>query len=120
VFSNPGLKEECKEHVYDAALTMHNAEMTYISKLFEMGDIEGITEYDLKHFIKNVQVIRLKNWVTKQKANLNLNMTKSQLTKWLGLIILPGVTLTLISLLLGRLTIVKQMKAKILKMFGNN
>ena len=26
--------------------------MTYISKLFEMGDIEGITEYDLKHFIK--------------------------------------------------------------------
>ena len=48
----PGLKEECKEHVYDAALTMHNAEMTYISKLFEMGDIEGITEYDLKHFIK--------------------------------------------------------------------
>ena len=48
----PGLKEECKEHIYDAALTMHNAEMTYISKLFEMGDIEGMTEYDLKHFIK--------------------------------------------------------------------
>jgi len=46
------LKEKCKDHVLDSAITMHNAEMTYISKLFEMGDIEGITEYDLKHFIK--------------------------------------------------------------------
>ena len=31
---------------------MHNAEMDYISKIFEMGDVEGITKYDLKHFIK--------------------------------------------------------------------
>jgi len=31
---------------------MHNAEMTYISKLFEMGDIENLKEYDLKQFIK--------------------------------------------------------------------
>ena len=52
VLKYPGLKEECKEHIYDAALTMHNAEMTYISKMFEMGDIEGITAYDLKQFIK--------------------------------------------------------------------
>ena len=26
--------------------------MTYISKMFEAGDIENLTAYDLKHFIK--------------------------------------------------------------------
>ena len=26
--------------------------MTYISKIFEMGDIEGMKKYDLVHFIK--------------------------------------------------------------------
>tara|TARA_A100000172_G_scaffold67400_1_gene47113 strand:- start:807 stop:1805 length:999 start_codon:yes stop_codon:yes gene_type:complete len=48
----PGLKEECEPHIFEAALTMHNAEMTYISKIFEMGDIEGIKKYDLVQFIK--------------------------------------------------------------------
>ena len=48
----PGLKQECEPHIFEAALTMHNAEMTYISKIFEMGDIDGITKYDLCHFIK--------------------------------------------------------------------
>jgi len=48
----PGLKTECEPHIFEAALTMHNAEMTYISKIFEMGDIDGITKYDLCHFIK--------------------------------------------------------------------
>ena len=48
----PGLKAECEPHIFKAALTMHNAEMTYISKIFEAGDIENLTQYDLKHFIK--------------------------------------------------------------------
>ena len=48
----PGLKKECEPHIFEAALTMHNAEMTYISKIFEMGDIENLTAYDLQHFIK--------------------------------------------------------------------
>ena len=48
----PGLKEECEPHIFEAALEMHNAEMTYISKIFEMGDIENLTKYDLTHFIK--------------------------------------------------------------------
>jgi len=48
----PGLKEECEPHIFKAALEMHNAEMTYISKIFEMGDIENLTKYDLTHFIK--------------------------------------------------------------------
>jgi len=48
----PGLKKECEPHIFEAALTMHNAEMTYINKIFEMGDIEGMKKYDLVHFIK--------------------------------------------------------------------
>ena len=48
----PGLKEECEPHIFNAALTMHNAEMDYISKIFEAGDIEGMKRYDLVHFIK--------------------------------------------------------------------
>ena len=39
-------------HIYEAALTMHNAEMDYINKIFEMGDIDGMKKYDLVHFIK--------------------------------------------------------------------
>ena len=48
----PGLKEKCEPHIFEAALEMHNAEMTYISKIFEMGDIENLKQYDLVHFIK--------------------------------------------------------------------
>ena len=48
----PGLKEECEPHIFEAALTMHNAEIDYINKIFEMGDIENLTKYDLTHFIK--------------------------------------------------------------------
>jgi len=48
----PGLKAECEPHIFQAALEMHNAEMDYISKIFEMGDIEGMKKYDLVHFIK--------------------------------------------------------------------
>ena len=46
------LKEKCKDHVYDAAITMVDLEEKYIDKMFEMGDIEGIKAYDLKQFIR--------------------------------------------------------------------
>ena len=46
------LKESCAPHVLEAAITMHDAEMKYIDKMFEMGDIEGMKSYDLKQFIK--------------------------------------------------------------------
>jgi len=46
------VKESCKDHIIDAAHTMHDAEMKYIDKMFEMGDVEGISSYDLKQFIK--------------------------------------------------------------------
>ena len=46
------LKESCKLHIVDAAHVMHDAEMKYIDKMFEAGDIEGLKSYDLKQFIK--------------------------------------------------------------------
>ena len=42
----------CREDVIKAAETMVGLEEKYIDKMFEMGDIEGISSNDLKHFIK--------------------------------------------------------------------
>ena len=42
----------CREDVIKAAETMVDLEVKYIDKMFEMGDIEGISANDLKHFIK--------------------------------------------------------------------
>ena len=46
------LKNDAKESIYAAAQLMHDAEMKYIDKMFEAGDIEGLKSYDLKQFIK--------------------------------------------------------------------
>ena len=42
----------CREDIIKAADTMIKLEVSYIDKMFEMGDIEGIAANDLKHFIK--------------------------------------------------------------------
>jgi ribonucleoside-diphosphate reductase beta chain len=42
----------CREDIIKAAETMVSLETNYINKMFEMGDIEGISANDLKHFIK--------------------------------------------------------------------
>ena len=46
------LLSKCKKEVVEAAKTMHDAEMNYIDKMFEMGDIENLKANDLKQFIK--------------------------------------------------------------------
>jgi ribonucleoside-diphosphate reductase beta chain len=46
------LLENCREDIVSAAKAMHDAEMNYIDKMFEMGDIENLKSYDLKQFIK--------------------------------------------------------------------
>ena len=46
------LLETCREDIINAANAMHDAEMNYIDKMFEMGDIENLKSYDLKQFIK--------------------------------------------------------------------
>ena len=47
-----GLLEACRSDITEAALTMVKLEEKYIDKMFEMGDIEGISANDLKQFIK--------------------------------------------------------------------
>ena len=63
-------------------------------------------------------MINYKNWVTQIKEDYS-TMTKKQRLTWIGSSILLGVTLTLIFSRLGQLTIVKRMKEKTLKIFGN-
>ena len=46
------LLDDCKQTILDAANSMHDAEMKYINKMFEMGDIENLKANDLKQFIK--------------------------------------------------------------------
>ncbi len=48
----PGLLEDCKKDVIDAAEAMLKAEEKYIDKMFEQGDIENLKSYDLKQFIR--------------------------------------------------------------------
>ena len=46
------LLEACRHNVTEAALAMVKLEESYIDKMFEMGDIEGISSKDLKQFIR--------------------------------------------------------------------
>ena len=49
---NNQLLSLCRQDVITAAETMVKLEIDYINKMFEMGDVEGISSNDLKHFIK--------------------------------------------------------------------
>jgi ribonucleoside-diphosphate reductase beta chain len=46
------LLEACREDIITAAALMVKLEHSYIDKMFEMGDIEGISAKDLKHFLR--------------------------------------------------------------------
>jgi len=48
----PGLLEDCREEVIEAAKAMLKAEENYIDKMFELGDIENLKAHDLKQFIR--------------------------------------------------------------------
>jgi len=48
----PLLLKACKPHIEEAAMTMVELEEKYIDKMFEMGDLENLTKYDLKQFIR--------------------------------------------------------------------
>ncbi len=49
---NDQLLHLCREDIVKAAETMVKLESSYIDKMFEAGDIEGISANDLKQFIK--------------------------------------------------------------------
>jgi ribonucleoside-diphosphate reductase beta chain len=59
------LRGDVADSIYEAAKLMVDMEHTYIDKIFEMGDIENLTAYDLKNFIyrrtnEKLQELRLK------------------------------------------------------------
>ena len=59
---DPQLLNKSKKDILDAAETMLKAEENYINKMFELGDIENLKAYDLKHFIRkrlNEKIIEL-------------------------------------------------------------
>lgn len=74
--------DEFKKELYDAARLTVKLEDDYIDKAFEMGDIEGISAYDLKQYIRfraNCKLgdINLKtNW-----RNLDMDAVK-RITSW--------------------------------------
>ena len=115
----PGLKQECKDHVLEAADIMVDLELKYIDKMFEQGDIENLKKEDLKNFIKkraNEKIVEL--GYNEVFATIS-DMMQPALVLWIGFIILLGVLLTPIFLLSGLLTILKQTREKILKIFGS-
>ena len=48
----PDLKEDVGEKILNAARICIELEEKYIDKMFEMGDLENLTSYDLKQFIR--------------------------------------------------------------------
>jgi ribonucleoside-diphosphate reductase beta chain len=48
----PGLKEDSRESIVEAARAIVELEETFIDKMFELGDLENLKKEDLKEFIK--------------------------------------------------------------------
>jgi len=79
----PNLKEECKEHVLEAANIMIDLELKYIDKMFEQGDIENLKKDDLKEFIKkraNEKIVEL--GYTKSTQHFRYNENKASALDW--------------------------------------
>ena len=54
VQENPKLKtQELEAAINEAALLSLKLELDFVSKIYELGDLEGCSQYDLEHFIKN-------------------------------------------------------------------
>ena len=54
VKENPKLKtQELEAAINEAALLSLKLELDFISKVYELGDLEGCSQYDLENFIKN-------------------------------------------------------------------
>jgi ribonucleoside-diphosphate reductase beta chain len=54
VQENPKLKtQELEAAINEAALLSLKLELDFVNKIYELGDLEGCSQYDLEHFIKN-------------------------------------------------------------------
>lgn len=60
ISENPDIfTDELKKEIYQASRDTYELEEQFIDKAFELGDIEGLTSYDLKEFIKNRVNVKL-------------------------------------------------------------
>jgi ribonucleoside-diphosphate reductase beta chain len=79
----PNLKEDCKDHVLEAANIMIDLELKYIDKMFEQGDIENLKKDDLKEFIKkraNEKIVEL--GYTESAQHFGYNENKASALDW--------------------------------------
>jgi len=79
---NPKLKtQELEAAINEAALLSLKLELDFISKVYELGDLEGCSKYDLEHFIKNRVNTKLGDLGYKPII-LNIDMTAVERMKW--------------------------------------
>ena len=79
---NPKLKTpELETAINEAALLSLQLELDFINKVYELGDLEGCSQYDLENFIKNRVNTKLGDLGYKGIIN-NIDMTAVERMKW--------------------------------------
>ena len=79
---NPKLKtQELEAAINEAALLSLKLELDFINKVYELGDLEGCSKYDLEHFIKNRVNTKLGDLGYKSIIS-NVDMTAVERMKW--------------------------------------
>jgi ribonucleoside-diphosphate reductase beta chain len=79
---NPKLKtKELEAAINEAALLSLKLELDFINKVYELGDLEGCSKYDLEHFIKNRVNTKLGDLGYKSIIS-NVDMTAVERMKW--------------------------------------
>jgi ribonucleoside-diphosphate reductase beta chain len=82
VQENPKLKtKELEAAINEAALLSLKLELDFINKVYELGDLEGCSKYDLEHFIKNRVNTKLGDLGYKPIIS-NVDMTAVERMKW--------------------------------------
>jgi ribonucleoside-diphosphate reductase beta chain len=82
VQENPKLKtKELEAAINEAALLSLKLELDFISKVYELGDLESCSKYDLEHFIKNRVNTKLSDLGYKPIIS-NVDMTAVERMKW--------------------------------------
>ena len=74
---NKSLLKDCEADILEAAKTMVELEEKYIDKMFEMGDLENLTKYDLKQFIRKRANEKLKELGYKKIFKYNVEAAKN-------------------------------------------
>ena len=82
VKENPKLKtQELEAAINEAALLSLKLELNFINKVYELGDLESCSRYDLEHFIKNRVNTKLGDLGYKPIIS-NVDMTAVERMKW--------------------------------------